>query len=179
MYKSPGLLFLAINAMYNCIWNLLIYKSPRTFINKKLVYFSFFKVLFLFFWANDDTGSLSGPRTTDTQWRHNSKKCENLGQCGRQNMLRPYLKMWEWELIFGLAVKAISSPGVRSPCFGRWKTNHHLRKIQVWNWIKMVSGRKAGFEKWRQGCELGRAHSTTRWSDKKVKTGSAYNYVWI
>ena len=40
----------------------------------------------------------------------------NLGQCGRQNMLRPYLKIWEWEWIFGHAVKAISSPGVRSPC---------------------------------------------------------------
>ena len=25
------------------------------------------------------------------------------------------LKIWEWELIFGRAVKAISSPGVRSP----------------------------------------------------------------
>ena len=34
----------------------------------------------------------------------------------RQNMLWPYLKIWEWELIFGRAVKAISSPGVRSPC---------------------------------------------------------------
>ena len=33
------------------------------------------------------------PRTTDTQWRHKSKKSENLGQCGRQNMLRPYLKI--------------------------------------------------------------------------------------
>ena len=52
------------------------------------------------------------PRTTDTQRRHS----ENLGRCGRQNMLRPYLKIWEWELIFGRAVKAISSPGVRSPC---------------------------------------------------------------
>ena len=31
------------------------------------------------------------------------------------DMLRPYLKIWEWELIFGRAVKAISSPGVRSP----------------------------------------------------------------
>ena len=31
--------------------------------------------------------------------------------------LRPYLKIWEWELIFGRAVKAISSPGVRSPCY--------------------------------------------------------------
>ena len=30
-------------------------------------------------------------------------------------MLWSYLKIWEWELIFGHAVKAISSPGVRSP----------------------------------------------------------------
>ena len=27
----------------------------------------------------------------------------------------PYLKIWEGGLIFGCAVKAISSPGVRSP----------------------------------------------------------------
>ena len=31
-------------------------------------------------------------------------------------MLRPYLKIREWEWIFGCAVKAISSPDVRSPC---------------------------------------------------------------
>ena len=31
-------------------------------------------------------------------------------------MLRPYLKIWDWELIFGRAVKTISSPGIRSPC---------------------------------------------------------------
>ena len=55
------------------------------------------------------------PRTTDTQWRHKSKISENLGRCGRQNMLPPYLKIWEWEWIFGRAVKAISSLGVRSP----------------------------------------------------------------
>ena len=30
-------------------------------------------------------------------------------------MLRPYLKIWEWEWIFGRAVKVISSLGVRSP----------------------------------------------------------------
>ena len=53
-------------------------------------------------------------RTTDTQWRQKSKIFEKLGQCGRQNMLRPYLKIWEWEWIFGCAVKAISSLGVRS-----------------------------------------------------------------
>ena len=55
-------------------------------------------------------------RTTDTQWRHKSKISEKLGRCGRQNMLSPYLKIWEWEWIFGCAVKAISSLGVRSPC---------------------------------------------------------------
>ena len=55
------------------------------------------------------------PRITDTQWRHKSKKSEILGRCGRQNMLRPYLKIWDWDLIFGCAVKVISSPGVRSP----------------------------------------------------------------
>ena len=64
-------------------------------------------------------------RTTDTQWRLKSKKPENLGLCGRQNMLRTYLKIWNWELIFGRAVKAISSPGVRSPCV-RWFSRNFL-----------------------------------------------------
>ena len=52
-----------------------------------------------------------GPRTKNTQWRHKSKKYENLVRCGRQN--------WEWELVFSRAVKAISSPGVRSPWLGQ------------------------------------------------------------
>ena len=56
-------------------------------------------------------------RTTDTQWRHKSKISEKLGRCGRQNILRPYLKIWDWEWIFGRAEKAISSPGVRSPWY--------------------------------------------------------------
>ena len=54
-------------------------------------------------------------RTTDTQWRQKSKKSENLCRCGRQNMLQPYLNIWEWEWIFGCAVKTISSLSVRSP----------------------------------------------------------------
>ena len=54
-------------------------------------------------------------RTTDTQWRHKSKIYEKLGQCGRWNMLRPYLKIWDWDWIFGRAVKTVSSLGVRSP----------------------------------------------------------------
>jgi hypothetical protein len=60
------------------------------------------------------SSGLVKPRITDTQWRHKSKKSENLGWCVRQNMLQPYLKIWEWEWIFERAVKTISSPGVRS-----------------------------------------------------------------
>ena len=55
--------------------------------------------------------------TTDTQRRFKSKISEKLGRCGRQNMLWPYLKIWEWEWIFGCAVKAISSLGIHSPCY--------------------------------------------------------------
>ena len=63
---------------------------------------------------------LSQTRTTDTQWRHKSKISEKLGRCGRQNMLPPYLKIWDWDWIFGRAVKTISSLGVRSPCLGMY-----------------------------------------------------------
>ena len=41
-----------------------------------------------------------GPRTTDTQWRHKSKKSESLGRCGRQNMLRLYLQIWDRDLFW-------------------------------------------------------------------------------
>ena len=74
-------------------------------------------------------------RTTDTQWRHKSKISEKLGRCGRQNILRPYLKIWEWEWIFGRAVKAISSLGVRSPWYiWLWKVfkfRKSYRKISL------------------------------------------------
>ena len=72
----------------------------------------------------------SAPRTTDIQLRHKSKKSENLGRCGRQNMLRPYLKIWEWEF-FGHAVKAISSPGVCIP----WK-NSFMKLFRICRVIK-------------------------------------------
>ena len=36
-------------------------------------------------------------RTTDTHQRHNSKKSEKLGQCGKQNMLLPNRKIWDWD----------------------------------------------------------------------------------
>ena len=85
------------------------------------------------------------PRTTDTQWRHKSKKFENLGWCGRQNMLRQYLKIWEWEWIFGHEVKAISSPGVHSPCL------HLIQGVSKtflpW-WLQSIFGENAQTEAW-------------------------------
>ena len=60
---------------------------------------------------------------------------ENLGQCGRQNMLWLYLKIWEWEWIFGRAVKAISSPGVRSPWHQGWQKMRYYplkSNLEVW-----------------------------------------------
>ena len=47
----------------------------------------------------------------------NQRNLEKLGRCGRQNMLGPYLTIWDWDLIFGRALKPISSLGVRSPWF--------------------------------------------------------------
>ena len=54
-------------------------------------------------------------RTTDTRWQHKSKITDKLSRCGRLNMLPPYLKIWDWDWVFGRAVKAIFSLGVRSP----------------------------------------------------------------
>ena len=60
------------------------------------------------------------PRTTDTHWRHKSKISETWTDAnGRQNMLRSYLKIWEWEWIFGRVVKANASQSVRSPWMPR------------------------------------------------------------
>ena len=59
---------------------------------------------------------LSDLQTTDTRWRHKSKTSENFGQCGRQNMLRPYPK----DLGVGVDFRPCSeddfTPGVHSPC---------------------------------------------------------------
>ena len=72
--------------------------------------------------------------TTDTQWRHKPKMSEKLGQCGRQNILRLYLKIWEWEWIFGQAVKTISSLGVHNwvvDTFGQGVSNEIYPKATL------------------------------------------------
>ena len=68
-------------------------KSKNKTIFKVLLdslYSSWLNNFELFFWLE----SLQ-PRTTDTQWRHKSNISEKLGRCGRQNMLRPYLNIWD------------------------------------------------------------------------------------
>ena len=57
------------------------------------------------------------PRTTDTQWRYESKISEKLGRYGRQNILWLYLKIWDWDWIFGRVVKVISCLGIHSLWF--------------------------------------------------------------
>ena len=80
-----------------------------------------------FFWR------WSKARTTDTQWRHKSKISEKLGQCGRWNMLWLYLNIWDLDWIFGRAVKAIPSLGVRS----LWsKVIFYLRNY--WPYLKNI-----------------------------------------
>ena len=84
------------------------------------------KHLLLIWWGHD--------RITDTQWRHRSKKSENLGRCGKQNMLWSYLKIGEWEWIFGCTVlKAISSLGVCSPWL--WLSRIGKKPIRYSNWL--------------------------------------------
>ena len=50
-------------------------------------------------------------------------------------MLRPYLKIWDWDLIFGRAVKALSSPGVRSPCSEAMNRVNEKQRIGEKGWV--------------------------------------------
>ena len=77
-------------------------------------------------------------RTMDTQWRPKSNISKKLGWYGRANMLRPYLKIWDWDGILGRAVKAISSLGVHSPCYLVKKCLFPIDALVVWcpTWSK-------------------------------------------
>ena len=70
-------------------------------------------------------------RTTDTQWRHKSKISEKLGRCGRQNMLWPYLKIWDWDWIVSRAVKAISNLGIHSPWVKLCRRDKQTSRITI------------------------------------------------
>ena len=44
-------------------------------------------------------------------------------------------KIWDWDLIFGRAVKAISSLGVRSPWFSAWRNFKKNYVLQYMNFV--------------------------------------------
>ena len=60
---------------------------------------------------------------TRQNWTKRNRKLKNDQEKNRAHRLQTpneginqrNLKIWEWKLIFGRAMKAISSPGVRSP----------------------------------------------------------------
>ena len=49
----------------------------------------------------------------------------------------PYLKIWDWDLIFGCAVKAISSQGVHSP----WIVTLYCN-IKLWVFFEKIEFQK-------------------------------------
>ena len=60
-------------------------------------------------------GDFKSPKARGLRTPNEGINQRYLKNWARQNMLWPYLKIWEWEWIFGRAVKNISSLGVRSP----------------------------------------------------------------
>ena len=114
------------------------------------------------------SNQLNKPRTTDTQWRHKSKISEKLGICGWQNMLRLSLKIWDLDWIFGRAVKAISSLGVRclwyKPCLFSPQIIPLLMDFVVvyWSWFFLL-----WFSAW--SIELSIAQSIY-WDSKLLET---------
>ena len=121
-------------------------------------------------------------RTTDTQWRHKSKISGKLDQCGWQNMLWPYLKIWDWGWIFSRAVKAILSLGVRSSCFQTMdllfcNLDFWSLRFEVWEiWFEKSGSRNLVREKWltRKKMVLYRKSNFFRfkksgWPEKKIR----------
>ena len=93
-------------------------------ITLNFVFNSFTKKLF-------DNIAILHPWTTDIQWRHKSKKSENCGRYGRQNMLRLYLKLWDWDLIFGRTLQWRQFPHLASVVHGNTLigSSHQIVKI--------------------------------------------------
>ena len=132
------------------IYSACVLQSPW----KNLIVFVVLMTFFFFIKAR--------PRTTDIQWRHKSKKSENLGRYGRQNMLRLYLKIWEWELIFGRAVKAISSPGVRSLWHYLWQKINDLHLVSNYFNACLPSALKYEFMIYGLECQIKGWHRVTQ-----------------
>ena len=51
-------------------------------------------------------------------------------------MLWPYLRIWDWDWIFGRAVKTFFSPGVRSPSVREKEKRKALDEKVWWGFLK-------------------------------------------
>ena len=103
-------------------------------------------------------------------------------------MLWPYLRIWEWEWIFGRAVKAIFSLGVRSPCSLPW---HHAQltfKRTLARWYTQWSGNliKPISSFWSKFCKMSRWQWNYSWIPIAIPSGtglkdwqSSYPRIWM
>ena len=64
-------------------------------------------------------------------------------------MLRPYIKIWEWEWFFGHAVKAISTLGVWSPCLSPIYSLAQRSTEYFWKRTKHSLGLTIGERAWK------------------------------
>ena len=98
-----------------------------------------------------------GLRTADTQWRHKSKKSEILGRCARQNMLWPYLKIWDWDLILAVQWRGfphrVSVVGRIISELDQWKKNTKqiFSKLCVEKWRSQILSQKRSLRAFGRG----------------------------
>ena len=94
-------------------------------------------------------------------------------------MLRPYLKIWDWDLIFDRAVKAISSPGVRSPCSNAMLYNNTETEIKMFDlhsWFDFQTPKKRKkIEKKNASTLVLVQHSSRRIGEFKLETRLSLN----
>ena len=61
--------------------------------------------------------------STENHWLRTNNEIWNFGSIWQKTYA--VHKVWDWELIFGPAVQAISSPGIPSPC-NKWFPTFHV-----------------------------------------------------
>ena len=83
-------------------------------------------------------------------------------------MLPPYLKIWDWDWIFGRAVKAIFSLGVHSPWLGCTISTRHFR-YRVWK--KCLRKNASGTR--QQSCCFWHIHTSMQCDKGKFEPGKA------
>ena len=83
------------------LWSIAVKQTVT--INFRRIFIAKVNISYIFFLLyNFKLYTYTYTQITDTQWWHKLKISEKLDQCGRQYMLQPYLRIWEWEWIFAV-----------------------------------------------------------------------------